>query len=52
MQPLQLEGGTESCGAPSSGLDEGRMIVLCADLVIMVYRSVFIQLGSERDLTE
>lgn len=52
MQPLQLEGGTESCGAPSSMLDEGRLIVLCADMVIVVYRSVFIQLRSEQDLTE
>ena len=37
MQPLQLEGGVESCAAPGSRLDEGRLIVLYADMVIVVY---------------
>lgn len=34
VQPLQLEGGVESCRAPVTRLDKGRLIVSCADMVI------------------
>lgn len=37
VQPLQRGGGVQSCGASSSRLDEGWLIVLCADMAIRVY---------------
>lgn len=36
MQPLQWDGDVESCGTPFSRLDEGKVIVLCADMAIVV----------------